>query len=618
MKKIGLINNRCDDFLSCSALAIDIETKDTGLMELGPSIWRGGGHIVGVSLANDSGNTYLELRHPDTSAETREANERYILDVLRSSSTKVGANLLYDLMWLSHTFGEVNGSFRDVQYAEPVIDEYRASYSLSALCQYYGEPDKGTQELITFCRDQGWPFSSPLEHLWRMPSFAVADYASWDAQSTWNIYKKQAVELESQGLDRVYDLECGLIPILLKMRQIGVRIDKKKMASTRAFILEKSAVLEKEIQSNLGHINIGSSAQLAEAFIKRGIPVPRNPLTEHMLQRGITVGNPSLDKDALTILAKDHPVCLLILSLRHYNTLLSLFFDPYRKYIHGDRIRCQFHPLRTDKYGTVSGRFSSSTPNLQQVSGTSDDDEDAAVKGKFVRDLFIPEEGLQWAKLDYSQVEYRLQAHYALGAGSDEVREAYNSDPNTDFHQRVMDSTGVTRRDAKALNFGASYGMGEDACAKANGWTKDEATHFMRTYHAKNPYVRTTRKAVMDVAQRRGYIKTLLGRRARVHPSRKLHSMYNRLIQGSAADVMKKAMVDAWGEGLFNVLPLHLTVHDELDISFDPNDTLHREALVELKHTMETAIPCRVPLICPIEAGPSWGTLNDLTEEDLK
>ena len=318
-------------------------------------------------------------------------------------------------------------------------------------------------------------------------------------------------------------------------------------------------------------------------------------------------GNPNLDKDSLPKLKDKHPIVKAVLDFRHYNTLINMFLIPYLEMQVNGRLHCSFNPLRSDDYGTVSGRFSSSRPNLQQVPAMDDDDEsgEGSLKGKIIRKLFIPEEGHTWAKLDYSQVEYRIAAHYAIGPGAEQLREDYRNNPNTDYHQRIQDKTGFDRRQTKRLNFGASYGMGVETASKKFGWTREEAEMFLEAYHKAAPYLKVTRKKVVSVAERRGYIHTLMGRKARVHPSRKLSSFFNRLIQGSAADIMKNGMVLAYEKGLFEILLPHLTVHDELDVSVPPTK-IGQEALQELKHTMEHALELDVPLRVDCGEGANW------------
>ena len=596
---------------SATEIGVDTETKDPHLRSKGPGVFRKDGYVVGVSLATKEKAVYLDIAHPDTTPERKERNLRIIKDILAKPTRKVGANIVYDLDWLVNNMGiEVKGPFEDIQYAEPLIDEYRQSYSLSALAKIYGCEEKASDLLDMYCAKQGWKFKDAREHIWRMPAQAVARYAELDGMLPMRIIEKQREVISRQGLDEVYSIECRLIPLLIQMRKQGVRLDMPRLKKTSLAAVDKMYELQTDLYEWAGgEFDIGSSTQLAKVLDRKGIEYPRNPPTEFMKMKG-KEGNPNLDKDAITrmVMAGIDPKLKTILLWRHYNTLTNMFLIPYYDFVVGDRLHCQFHPLKSDGYGAVSGRFSSAKPNLQQVSAQEDDlfsGGDELLEGQILRKLFIPEEGYTWAKLDQSQVEYRIGAHYAIGPGSEELRQTYRDNPKTDYHQHIQDLTGFDRRTAKRLNFGASYGMGAEAASRKFYWSKEEAVMFMEAYHKEVPFLKQTRKRVVEKATQAGYIFTLLGRRARVHPSRKLHSLYNRLIQGTAADIMKKGMVDAYEAGLFEVLPPHITVHDEIDVSVPPTK-MGKEALKELKRVLEECVTLRVPLIVDCHEAKNW------------
>ena len=598
---------------SSNLVCIDIETYDPDIKDKGPGTHRGQGHICGLGVAtyDNEGkliNDYLSFSHPDTPPELRAQNMRQAKDILSWQMPKIGANIVYDIEWLQSQGFEVNGKYHDVQYAEPLLDEYRRSYSLKSLAEKYYLKAKQSSVLDRYAATMGWK-GKGIEHIWRMPEKVAREYALVDVELPLDIFAKQQIELEKQNLWDLYLLETDLIPVILEMRKHGVRLDIPLLKKTIKQATEVLYNLKDEIRDWAGYdININSPKQLAERFDKEGINFPRNPLTANMKAKGIKLGNPNLNKQVLNKLAQSHPICQKILDYRHYDTLINMFLHRYATDNVDGRLYCTFHPLRSDNYGTVSGRFSSSNPNLQQVSAKKEENVDGdldALKGQVVRKLFIPDEGHRWAKADYSQVEYRIMAHYAQGKGSDELRESYNNNKHMDYHQRIVELTGFDRRDAKRVNFGGAYGIGVATASNLFGWSLDEAEIFMNAYHRAAPYIKSTRWKVSEVAARRRHIYTILNRKARVHPSRKLHSMFNRLIQGSAADIMKQAMVDAYKKGLFEELRLHLTVHDEVDVSYKDNKT-GNEALVELVSTMEDAVKLKVPLLVDCHTGENW------------
>jgi DNA polymerase I-like protein with 3'-5' exonuclease and polymerase domains len=290
------------------------------------------------------------------------------------------------------------------------------------------------------------------------------------------------------------------------------------------------------------------------------------------------------------------------------------------KHAHNGRIHGQMHPLRGDSGGTVSGRFSYSTPNLQQVPARD------PVLGPLVRGLFLPEEEHRWGAFDYSQQEPRLTVHYASQLelpGADEAVQAYRHE-DADFHQIVADMAGISRKDAKVINLSLSYGMGKAKLINALGINELEADVLFNTYHSKVPFIKELTLACSRRAENVGYITTLLDRRCRFDlyeprnekdiplPYEKAYEEYggnirraftyrafNRLIQGSAADMTKQAMVDLWNEG---IIP-HIQVHDELDISVK-----NKEESRKIVEIMETCVDLDVPSKVDAEIGDTWGT----------
>jgi DNA polymerase-1 len=592
-------------------IAVDIETKDPNLKEKGPGVYREDGYITGVVFSNGELSEYYPIKHFDTSSEERIKNEKYIQDILYSNNRKVFANGIYDLDWMINGYGwKVNGQWEDIQIAEPLIYEYRRSYSLDTLSNHYLKSGKIYDGIKEYAEDQGWKIdkSNGVNHLWRMPQEVVKTYAPEDGRLTIGVFKEQESILKDQELEDIYRIEMGLYPLLLQMRKNGVRINKDKLTKTGIVLADEGYAIWEELNNIAGfEVNVGSGKDLEKLFNKLNVSIIYNEPTENMLNKGIFRGNPCFNEKALK--AMNHRVSSMILKLRHIKTLLSLFIHPYPDLLVGDRLHCQFNQLKSDDYGTVSGRFSSSKPNLQQVSDTKE--KIGGLEGKIIRKLFLPEEGCDWLKLDWSQIEFRLIAHYAMGKGADEIRRRYNKDPNTDYHYEVGEMAGIDNRDdSKILNFGTAYGMGVKSMAKNNGWELAYAKEIYNQYHKKVPFIKNSIHRVSSKAKRIGYIKTIKKRRARLYDSNKAYVMFNKLIQGSAADLMKKAMVDAYDAGIFNILIPHLTVHDELDSSM-PKTKEGYEAGKELKYIMENCIKLKVPIIADAEIGPNWGEVKE-------
>ena len=314
-----------------------------------------------------------------------------------------------------------------------------------------------------------------------------------------------------------------------------------------------------------------------------------------------------------------------IAQARETNKAHTTFIDTILKHSHKGRIHAEINQLRGDNGGTVTGRFSYSNPNLQQIPARNKE------LGPMIRSLFIPEEGHTWGVFDYSQQEPRLVVHYAGLQnlyGVDDVLDSYNNDPNTDFHTIVADMANIPRSQAKTINLGLFYGMGKNKLQAELGVDKETSDGLFKQYHDRVPFVKQLMDNVMQRAQQRGQIRTLLGRLCRFHlwepnmfgmhkamthdaallehgPGIRRAYTYkalNKLIQGSAADMTKKAMIELYKEG---IIP-HIQVHDELDISIESP-----EHASKIKEIMEHAVELEVPNKVDYESGPNWGNINE-------
>lgn len=606
--------NKYPDLSAARVIAVDIETKDPNLLDMGPGVYRGDGAVMGVSISTGDGfHEYFNIGHEGVAAQEQTNNINYLKNVLALPVPKVGANLLYDLDWLENGLGlPVAGPIHDVQIAEPLLDEYRRSYALDALADAYLGKRKEKGEIERYAAARGWK-GDPRAHIWRMPAEVVRAYAIADADLPIEIFRRQYPRLKRAGLLDVYALEMDLYPVLLRMRRAGVRIDRSRVASGIEVLTGRIKGAEGRLAAEYGPFQVNSSLQLSRIFDRLGVAYPRHAPTARasaQLEMGAAppLGNPKLDADELRGIA--HPIAAAVLDVREARTCLSNFFvNAFSKMTGPDgRIHCSFNPLRDGTRGTVTGRLSASNPNLQQIPGKG-----KGPLGEMCRAVFIPEDGMAWGKFDWSQVEYRLIAHYATGPGAEEIRRAYREKPETDYHAWVQSVTGLDRTTAKRLNFGMAYFMGINSCAKKFGWTLEEAERFVQVYHEAVPFIKTSRAAVVYRAKKDGEVRSILGRRARMTDEIKKagheHAFFNRLIQGSAADLMKSAMVQAERAGVFDVLVPHLTVHDELDFSV-PRTAEGGAAFMELKKIMETCVTLKVPLVAEGKIGTDWATLK--------
>lgn len=581
-------------------LGLDTETKDLELTTRGPGFVRGAAHIVGVSVATEDRAWYFPLRHEYEAERHLNMDPARVLSWLTDTLTDlpavpvVGANLLYDLEALRAETGRMPaGELFDVQYAEPLIDENARGYSLDALASKYLREGKETAALYAWCAEAfgGQAGQEQRKNIWRAPPSLVGPYAESDAALPLRILTEQRKVLAEEELTDLFRLECALIPLLLDMRFRGVRVDLARAERVARELTEQA----REWQARIPGVDVWSADTIARAFDAEGLAYGRTD-----------AGAPSFTRQFLE--GVHHPLAEAVLGVRLAEKARNPFVESYILGGHyNGRIHCQFHPLRGDAYGTVSGRFSSSNPNLQNIPSRD------KVLGPLLRSLFVPEAGCRWRRADYSQIEYRLLVHDAVGPGAEALREMYRTDPRTDFHEMtrgmVLKEAGVEmdRKPAKNLNFGLVYGMGREKTTRSLGVSQDLGERLYDAYFEAMPSVKRTYKSAERLARRRGYIKTLLKRRRRFVDGEGTHKALNARLQGGAADVMKKAMVDCYRAGVFDATGIpHLTVHDELDWSDDGTERA-AEGFREAERIMTTCVPLRVPLLLEMSTGAHWG-----------
>lgn len=593
-------------------IVVDLETYDPLLTSMGSGVYRKDCMILGAAVVSDSGfRKYYDLGHKGCSTETKQKSLGALREILSNKVPKLGHNFLYDLDMLINLEGlEVNGVWEDTQIRESLLDAYASHYDLDTLSKKYGGVGKRTNKVEQICERNGWK-GAPQTHLYKMTADDVADYALGDGDATLFVWERQKERLEAEGLLDLYSIECRLLKPLLRMKSLGIRVDRQKRKQVSDTLHQEYNSKMKAFASQYGAVNINSTGDLTRVFKIAGVPIA---MTDK--------GNPSFAHDVL--IGIDHPVAREILDIRGIKTVLNNYVDgAFVEHDVGGRIHATFYPVVRDEGGTVTGRFACRNPNLQQVPSKEEK------HGPLIRQIFIPEEDHVYFKIDYSQIEYRILAHYAIGPGAVEIKNRFLNNPQTDYHQYVMDMSGLDRKHAKNLNFGTVYCMGPKTMSAKFGWSIEHSKELSEQYFEAMPFVKPTRDLIIDKAKMRGYVKTILGRRARLTDSMrtragqrgKEYKLVNYLIQGSAADIMKASMVASYEAGIFDVMPCHLTVHDELGNSM-PRTREGLEAAAELKRIMENTVKLTVPVIADPEIGPNWGecsesNLTDYLEKKL-
>ena len=613
-------------------IAIDVETSDPNLLTLGPGWARNDGRLIGIAVASSNWKAYLPFGHEGGGNMSKKMIITWLQDQLKHGMSVVFHNAQYDLGWLRTVGIEVKGKVLDTMIAAPLLDENRYSYSLNALGSTYLGEKKKEDELRMAASQHG---VDAKKEMWKLPASRVAGYAETDARLTLDLWHVLRNKLAAEKCGNILEMELNLLPIIFEMRSKGVRVDLEKASKTKKYLQTKEDTLLLEVKKETGiDIEPWTATSLASAFDKLNLTYERTEKS----------GAPSFTKHFLK--NHKHPVAKKILEIREYNKANTTFVDTIMHHQYKGRIHCEFNQLRSGDGGTVTGRFSSSHPNLQQVPARHPE-----IK-ELIRGLFIPEEGCKWASFDYSAQEPRWLMHYASltpetkdNSRVQEIVESYQSD-DLDFHQMVADIAGVERSLAKTINLGIMYGMGIGKLASILGDISfDEAKSLRNDYDEKVPFIKEMAGAVMAVATRKGEIRTLMGRKCRfpmrepkgfggykkvIHMDKLeeeweniqntplddrdkdwrkknpinyqvafTYKALNRLIQASSADQTKRAMLDCFNRGY---LPM-LTVHDELCFS-----VRHDENIKEIKQTMENCFPeLKVPSRIDVGVGKDWG-----------
>ena len=624
------------DLRDYDEIAIDLETRDTELKSLGSGSVVGRGEVVGIAVAVQNGSWYFPIAHGTGPNSDRDKTLEWFKDILSCPATKIFHNAMYDVCWIRNLGLNINGLVVDTMVACSLLDENRFSYTLNTLSWHFLNKGKNERALTEAAKSRGLDAKADM---WQLPASEVGAYAEKDAELTFELWQHVKKLIVEEDLQDIFNLETDLFPCLVDMRFLGVRVDVEAANQLKKELSTREELLLHQVKKETGvDTQIWAARSIATVFDKLKLPYDKTEKTQ----------SPSFTKNFLS--NHPHPIVKMIAQARKLNKVNTTFIDTILKHEHCGRIHAEINQIRSDDGGTVTGRFSYQNPNLQQIPARDPD------TGPLIRSLFIPEEGMKWGCFDYSQQEPRLVAHYALKfrlASVNPIADSYENDPSTDFHRIVAEMAEIPRSQAKTINLGLFYGMGKAKLQAELGVTKEKSEELFNKYHNKAPFVKQLMNKVMSAAQDKGQIKTLLGRRCRFpkyepvlrgrewgtfvpaedhermlelqqmgpdildedgnktgkknywwkNPARRAftYKALNRLIQGSAADMTKKAMIELHKEG---ITP-HIQVHDELDIS-----VINDLEAAKIKDVMENAVDLEVPNKVDYESGPNWGEIK--------
>ena len=643
------------DLTDIDTVAIDLETYDPNLKSKGLGAVRKDGFVTGIAIATKNQTLYFPIAHAMTDNLNVNDTWEYLDEKLFKNKDirKVFHNAMYDVCWIRSAIGHMpQGQLLDTMIAASVIDETRMRYSLDAISKDYLKESKYKYDLAEKSLAE-CGIKDPMSNMHKLPYSLVKDYAEQDVNLTlklWNLFEKKLDEVlytknnedgskDLKSCRKIFELETKLFPCLVDMKFKGVKIDVEK-AKTLGKLLEKRRDnLVKIIKKRTGiDVEIWAASSIKNLL-------DHQKITKYKKTKA---GLPQLPKDFLK--THENRYLRMIVKARECDKAKGTFVEGLLEFVHEGRIHADINQIRSDQGGTVTGRFSMSNPNLQQIPSRG-------IIGKKMRELFLPEDGCVWGSFDYSQQEPRIVVHYALKLGlpgTDTLKDEFNKE-DADFHQIVADMAQISRTMAKTINLGLFYGMGKIKLQNELNLTREKANALFSAYHAKVPFVRRLSQDLIEFAEEHKLLFTLEDRFCRFNKwetrNREwnntinryepvpiltkedaetafkaellekfkdnvadnymqdfdryykpafTYKALNRLIQGSAADMTKKAMVDLYEQG---ILP-QIQIHDELCLSIK-NDN---DALV-VKQTMENAIPLEVKNKVNYKKGKNWGSI---------
>tara|TARA_R100001480_G_scaffold9895_2_gene18368 strand:- start:2130 stop:3965 length:1836 start_codon:yes stop_codon:yes gene_type:complete len=596
------------DLSQAKEIAIDLETRDPNLTTRGSGSVRDDGEIVGIAVAVEGWSGYFPIGHEGGGNIDKKIVMDWFKDVLKTPATKIFHNAMYDVSWIRAYGLQINGRIVDTMIAGSLVNENRLRYNLNSLAREY--VGVGKNEKILFEAAKEWGIN-PKKEMWRLPAMHVGEYAEQDAVATLKLWERLQQEITSQDLWDIFNVETELFPCLVDMRFQGVRVDLEKAHIVKKDLVKEEKQFLQKIKKETGmNVEIWAATSIAKVFDKLKLPYDQT-----------ATGAPSFTKNFLS----QHPneIAQAIAQAREINKAHTTFIDTILEHEHKGRIHADINQIRSDDGGTVTGRFSYSNPNLQQIPARS------KKIGPLIRSLFLPEENCIWGAFDYSQQEPRIVVHYAALSqlqGVSDIVDAYR-EGDADFHQAVAEMADIDRKDAKTINLGLMYGMGKNKLMAELGLLVEQAEKLLKKYHERAPFVKQLIDAVSRRAQERGRIRTIGGRVCHfdlwepasfgIHkplahadalaehgPGIKRAFTYkalNKLIQGSAADMTKIAMVKLYREG---IIPM-IQIHDELDVSVE-----NPEQAQKIIEVMEEAVKLEVPNKVDYEKGQSWGDIK--------
>ena len=571
---------------SAEAFSFDTETTSTDAITA---------ELVGMSFAITEGEAYY-VPVPARREEAQGIVDAFRAVLTNEKSLKIGQNIKYDYLILQNYGVELGGPMFDTMIAHYLLQP-ELSHGMDYLAEVYLKYDTIKIESLIGPRGRG------QKNMRDLSPADICDYACEDADVTLRLKHILAKELTEAGADRLfYDIEMPLVRVLAYMERNGARINIDTLKETSRYFTDRIVQIESEIYELAGFsFNIASPKQVGEVLFERMKIVDKAKKTKS--------GQYSTSEEVLEGLRTKHPIVAKILDHRGLKKLLSTYVDALPALVNPmtGKIHTSFNQTVT-----ATGRLSSSNPNLQNIPIRNED-------GKEIRRAFIPEPSCEFFSADYSQIELRIMAHLS---GDENLIEAFRSGEDIHaataakiYHVPLGEVTREQRSRAKTANFGIIYGISVFGLAERMNVSRAEAKELIENYFITYSGVKRYMDESIAVAREKGYIETILHRK-RYLPDINSHNSVvrgyaernaiNAPIQGSAADIIKIAMIEIYrrfrAEGLRSTMMLQ--VHDELNFSVYPEEKEQVQRIVI--EAMEHAYLMQVPLRADYGWGINW------------
>ena len=565
---------------------VAIDTETTGV-----NPWAGD-RAVGMAVATPEGSFYLPWAHGGGGNYDKQQVLDWAKDELRDV-TVAGLNMKFDERMSRLAGIDLLGQgckLEEVSFAAALLDSNTRSFTLDSLADRH----IGARKL-------DMPVAP--ERLHQVHSSQAAEYARADAHLTLKLAEKLVPQVQVEdGLREVYDLEMQLLPVVSAMEDEGCYIDEELLDKWLAESERELAIRQGKLNKMVGRqLNVGSHKQLCHAWLQLGLPTDT---ISSQVSRSQTTSTGGMSFQAEILYSVGHEFATLLAEAKDIKSLRTKFLLNYKARLEsGGKLRFNLHQMKCTfggaLTGTVTGRFSSSDVNIQQIPNPVLQAE--VTKRWPIVKLFVPPKGRLFYETDASQIEFRLLAHYCASFAP-ALADAYRENPDTDFHQFVCELTNLHRRYAKNVSFARVYGGGIPVVMRFLKCDREKAIETIEAYDAKFPYPELLKGRVHERVRQLGYTATILGRR-RHYPNGPDNSSLNALIQGSAADLMKLQLVRIPEVSKEFGTTAMFTVHDAITghapLDFDK---------ARFKARMDEVLcdTVRVPITWDVDTGANW------------